>query len=544
MPQSSLLRGTLILSVAIFLTKFLGLIFVIPLTAIIGEKGMALYTYSYIPYTIILSFATLGVPMAVSKFVSKYNAIGDFHTGRRLFRSGLLLMSLSGIVAFLFLYFLAPEIASLSGQFHSQTGNNLDEVIMVIRMVSLALIVVPGMSLFRGYFQGFQSMGPTAVSQIVEQILRILFALLAALVVMSIFHGGQATAAGMATFAAFIGALGSLVVLIWYWMKRKNHLDKQLKESHLDSKIPLKDMYVELIAYAVPFVAIGLAVPLYQLVDQFTINHALTSIGWKQAKAATVFTSLDQLDHKLILIPVSLSMALATTLVPTITSSFSTGNYRTMNKQITQAFQIVLFLTVPAAVGLSILSYPVYETLYANTNLQIGGEILRWYAPTALLFSLFSITASILQGINQQKFVLFSLLVGLLIKLLLNTWFITLFHGIGAILATDIGFCITLFLNVMVIRAYAGYQLMFISKRALLIVIFSAAMAVIVWLVTMPFTSLAKPPETWMGSAGILTLGVIIGGAVYIGLAMRLNLFQQIFGDRFSFLNRKKRASQ
>ena len=544
MSQSRLVRGTLILSAAIFFTKFLGLIFVIPLTAIIGEKGMALYTYSYIPYTIILSLATLGVPMAVSKFVAKYNAIGDFHTGRKLFRSGLLLMGLSGVAAFLLLYFMAPGIAALSGQFDSKTGNDSDEVIMVIRMVSLALIVVPGMSLFRGYFQGFQSMGPTAISQIVEQVLRILFALLAAVLVMFVLHGSQATAAGMATFAAFVGALGSLAVLIWYWMKRKSHLDKQLSESRINSKIPLKAMYGELIAYAVPFVAVGLAVPLYQLVDQFTINHALTSIGWKQVKAATVFTSLDQLSHKLIMIPVSLSTALATTLVPTITSSFSTGNYRTMNKQITQAFQIVLFLTVPAAVGLSVLSYPVFETLYANTNLQIGGEILRWYAPTALFFALFSITASILQGINQQKFVIFSLLVGLLIKLLLNTWFVTLFHGIGAVLATDIGFSCTLVLNIMVIRAYAEYGLKFISKRALLIVIFSAIMAIIVWLITMPFTSLAKPPATWGGSAGILILGVIIGGAAYIGLAMRLNLFRQIFGDRFSFLKRKKRVSR
>lgn len=544
MSQSRLMRGTFILSAAIFLTKFLGLIFVIPLTAIIGEKGMALYTYSYVPYTIILSLATLGVPMAVSKFVSKYNAIGDYHTGRKLFRSGLLLMGLSGVAAFLVLYFIAPEIASLSVNFQAKTGNDADEVTMVIRMVSLALIVVPGMSLFRGYFQGFESMGPTAVSQIVEQILRILFALLGAIVVVYLFHGSLATAAGMATFAAFIGALGSLAVLIWYWIKRKSHLDKQLVKSRLDSKIPLKEMYGELVAYAVPFVAVGLAIPLYQLVDQFTINHALTSIGWKQAKAASVFTSLDQLSHKLIMIPVSLSTALATTLVPTITSSFSKGNYRTMHNQITQALQIALFLTIPAAVGLSVLSFPVFETLYANTDLMIGGDILRWYAPTALLFALFSITASILQGINQQKFVIFSMLVGLLIKLLLNVWLVSSFHGIGAVLATDIGFSCTLFLNVMVIRAYAGYGLTFISKRALLIIIFSAVMAAVVWLVTMPFTSLGKPPATWLGSAGILLLGVAIGGGAYFWLAMRLNLLQQIFGDRFSFLNRKKGASR
>lgn len=544
MSQSRLLRGTFILSAAIFLSKFLGLIFVIPMTAIVGEKGMALYTYAYIPYTIILSIATLGVPSSVSKFVSKYNALGDYHTGRRLFRSGILLMGITGIIAFLILYFAAPEIAQPVVKAHPKQGNDPADVIMVIRLVSTALIIVPIMSIMRGYFQGFQSMGPTAVSQVVEQILRILFALLGAFFVVVVFKGSISLAVGLATFAAFVGAIGGLVVLVRYFIKRKKHLDRQLAESPVNSNVSLINMYKEIIAYAIPFVIVDLGVPLYLLVDELTVNKTLMGMGYEQKHAETVFAILDQLDQKLIMIPVALSTGLAVALIPTITNSFSSGKFSQLHRQITQAFQVVLFLTIPAAVGLAVLSYPIFGTLYSGNHIVLGGEILRWYAPTALLFALFDTTASILQGINQQKFAVLSLLIGLLIKLLLNEWFISMFHGIGAILATDVGFLVTIILNVIVIRAFAQYDLTFISKRALLITLFSGLMAVVVLIVTLPFPHGSRMLDSWAGSLFVTVIGVAFGGACYFWLSVRSNLASQILGDRFSFLKRKKGVSR
>src|SRR5690625_519720 len=112
MSSSKFLRGTMILTLATFLSKFLGMIYIFPFAAMVGQQGLALYQYGYQPYTILLSLATLGVPMAVSKFVSKYNALGDYRTGYRLFRSSLLMMTLTGLVAFLLLFLMAPTIAT------------------------------------------------------------------------------------------------------------------------------------------------------------------------------------------------------------------------------------------------------------------------------------------------------------------------------------------------------------------------------------------------------------------------------------------------
>ncbi|HET7626903.1 MAG TPA: polysaccharide biosynthesis protein [Bacillales bacterium] len=539
MSQSRLLRGTLILSAAVFFSKFLGLIFVIPFEALVDKRGLALYGYAYTPYAIILSMATLGVPMAVSKFVSKYNSLGDYETGRRLFRSGLVLMSATGFAAFLTLFFLAEPIAHGVIDPNAKDGNTIADVVLVIRLVATALLVVPVMSVIRGYFQGFQSMGPTAASQVIEQIVRILFILIGAFVALKIFHASYVAAVAAATFAAFVGALGGLAVLITYWIKRKPHLDRQLAAGTYHSNLPLTVMYKELITYAIPFVVVGLAIPFYLLVDQFTVNETLMAAGMTQPEAEIIFANLNQAVQKLVMIPVSLSTALAVTLVPTITNSYTSGKTAALHHQMTQAFQIVLFLTIPAAVGLSVLAHPVYGSLYGLENGEVGAAILRWYAPTALLFALFSITSAILQGINRQKFAVFSLLVGLLVKMMLNVPLIARWHGLGAVAATDIGFLCSVLLNVFVIRTFLQYRFGFVFKRGLLILSFSVIMAVVVVLVTWPIRG-----ESYLRAAETTVVGVAAGGSCYLWLAYRSNLAGQILGNRFSVLRRKKRESR
>lgn len=541
MPGSRLVKGTMILSIAIFLSKMLGLIFVIPFNALVGDKGGALYGYAYVPYTILLSIATLGVPLAVSKFVSKYNALGDYHTGRRLFRSGLVLMTLTGVLSFISLYFLAPHLAPYFIE-KSDDGNTIQDVTLVMRMVSIALIIIPSMSLIRGYFQGFESMGPTAVSQLVEQIVRIGFILVGAYIVRTLLDGSVTYAVSVATFGAFVGGLASLAVLIIYWIKRKRHLDKQLSESTKNYNIPLRAMYKELIAYAVPFVAVGLAMSLYQLVDQFTVNYYLVSYQhFKFSDAEAVFANLNFYVQKLIMIPVSLSTAIALTVVPMITRSFAENKPQALQRDITQSLQLVAFLTIPAALGLSILGYMLYGMLYGvgdTEKLLLGGHILRWYAPSSILFALFSVTAAILQGINKQKITVFSLGVGLLLKMILNPLCIRYFSTMGPIIATNIGYLASVLINLWTINVFTGYRYGFIAKRSLLITLFASIMIVIIQILL------------WLTGGGVPThyvqaviysfIGVIIGGGAFIILSLRSGLANQVFGDRLPFLKRRK----
>ncbi|WP_066158968.1 putative polysaccharide biosynthesis protein [Halalkalibacter krulwichiae] len=544
MSDSKLMRGTMVLTAATFASKILGLIYIFPFTAIVGQTGIALYSYGYLPYTVLLSLATLGVPLAVSKFVSKYHALGDYRTGHKLFKSGLLFMSITGLLAFLLLYFAAPYLVPLIIEDPTDTkGNSFDDIVFTIRMVSVALIVVPIMSIIRGYFQGFQSMGPTAVSQVVEQIVRIVFILAVTFSIVQVMNGSVGLAVGFATFAAFVGALGGLTVLLVYWFKRKKHIHEQIEMSKVDHNLSLKSMYKELIAYALPLSFVGLAIPLYQLIDLFTFNNTLIGTIMSQEESETAFAVFSNTAHKIVLIPMALATALSITLLPTITKSYTTNDRELLQRQITQTYQIILFLTIPAAVGLSVLAYPAFGALYGVSDLEIGGFILRYYAPITLFFSLFAVTAAILQGMNKQKYAVLALGVGLLLKLVTNSWLLSIIGPLGGIYATYIGYTASIIVTVWAIGKFAEYSYTLIVKRTVLILLFAAVMAGGVSVVSIGMQTIL-PITTQLRAFPSLFVGIAVGAVIYLYLGYRSNLAGMVLGARFKFLNKKKQRQE
>lgn len=534
---SKLLRGTFILTVGTMLSKVLGLIYVIPFYQIVGKQGTALYNFGYVPYTIFISIATAGVPLAVSKFISKYNALEEYAVGRKLFKSGLIIMMTTGFAAFLIMYFIAPMLAEMSISGKKQSIS-VDDVTTVIRAVSWALIVVPFMSLIRGYFQGHQSMGPSAVSQVVEQIVRVAFTLIGAYVVLKYMSGSMVSAVSVATFAAFIGAIGSLFILFWYWYKRKPYLNELLEHDKGTLNISLVEMYKEIFIYAAPFVFVGIANPLFQSIDQFTFSRAMAEIGKSGPYATAAFSTLNFESQKIVIIPVSLATAFSLTLVPSITQAFVNQDQKSMNYQINQTLQVMLFLTLPAAIGLSLLAEPVYTVFYEHEAL--GTEVLAAYAPVAILFSLYSVTAAILQGINEQRYTILSLLVGLLIKLALNIPLIKMMDTRGAVLATALGYTASIVINLIVIKIYSRYQFRLVWRRSLLIVIFAGMM----WLgteIVYKFLSIFLSPASRVQSLILILISAGIGAGIYFYLGLKSGLADKLFGNRIVRIKQKLR---
>ncbi|HEX6594963.1 MAG TPA: polysaccharide biosynthesis protein, partial [Bacillota bacterium] len=462
---------------ASFLSKFLGMIYVIPFHALVGETGGTLFSFAYTPYSIFISISTIGVPLAVSKFVAKYNSLEDYRTGMRMFKAGISLMALTGFLAFLILFFSAEKLAT--GMITSKNPDHItvSDVTYVIRMVSFALILIPSMSIVRGFFQGYNSMGPTAVSQVIEQIVRIIFLLGGSVVILKVFDGTITTAVGFSTFSAFIGALASCLVLYIYWLKRKPHLMQLQEQQKTTHDVSLKELFIELFRYAGPFVLVGLAIPLYQLIDQFTFERAMVAIGkddiWEYAYAAINFYG-----HKIVIIPITLATGLSIATLPALTKSFTENNRKLLKQQINQAIQIILLLVIPAVVGLVMLSDEAYGSLYGLDNIEVTGTLLAWYAPVALLFALFSVTSSILQGINEQRFAVIHLLAGLLLKVLFNIQLIHTFGAKGAIFGTAIAAGTAVSLNLWRIKRSIYFSYKQILKRTALIVIFTIIMAV------------------------------------------------------------------
>ncbi|WP_078432278.1 putative polysaccharide biosynthesis protein [Metabacillus halosaccharovorans] len=539
--SNKLLRGTFVLTLGTYISRILGMIYLIPFAAMVGTNGGGLFQTGYAQYTIFLSIATAGFPAAVSKFVSKYNAVGDYETSRRMFKAGIFVMLATGFIAFAILYMLAPQFAIMSLAENELNGITVEDATLVIRMVSIALIVVPLMSLIRGFFQGHQSMGPTAVSQVVEQLVRIVFLLASTYLIMNVLNGGLVLAVGYATFAAFVGAIGGLIVLFIYWIRRKHTL-LAMKENVVETvSMPLGKMFREVFRYAGPFVFVGLAIPIYNYIDTVTFNRAMLQVGNDQSYTMDMYSVLLLYVPKLVMIPVSLATAFGLTLIPTITESFTNNNRTLLHKQIDQTLQLIMLLVLPAVVGLSILAGPAYNVFYAGTSEEVGKQILMWYAPVALLFSLFTVNAAILQGLNKQKLAVISLVIGIIVKLALNTTLIELYEGVGSILATAAGYLVSLIYGFAMIKRHSGYSFRLLVKRTVLISMLCMFMGLAVSVIQSILGIFINYADGRTNAVIVTCVSVAIGGAIYIYLAYRSHLLEKIMGNRLNRFLPKRR---
>lgn len=532
--SSKLVKGTAILTIGLFLSKALGLLYLIPFYAIVGGDNIGLYQYAYIPYNIALAVAISGAPLAISKFVSKYNAIGDYATGRKMLRSGMGVMIVTGIVSFLVLYFLADPIAHRVIRSDEQI-HTVKEIADVIRWVSFALLAVPVMSIIRGFLQGNNKMEPTAVSQLVEQIVRIVVVLVGAYVVVNYMNASPKLAVNFAVFAAFIGALASLVVLYWYWRKYKPELNYLLENSPPAENVSIQDMYKEVAAYIVPFILVGVINPLYQAVDVATFNSAMESMGLA-AVTDKYLGMLNLLTHKIVMIPVMVATGFSMALIPVITTYYAKNDQKGITRSLDQTYQIMLFLTVPMVIGLMVLSNEVYHLLYSKS--EMGASILEHYAPVAIMFGLYSVTAAILQGIDRHKWIIFTSLVGLLLKLALNVPLIKLFETNGAILATAIGYSVAVGMNIFIITKTLKYKSKMVFRRLVLIGLLNLMMFIGVVLTLKGLTAFS-PVDGKMQAMLYILICAGVGIIIYGYLALKTGLAQKIFGARLTKYTRK-----
>lgn len=534
--SSKFIKGTIIMTAATFISKFLGMIYIIPFNYLVGARGAALYSYAYIPYMILISLSTIGIPLGVSKFVAKYNELGDYKTSQKLFRSGLVVMTLTGLIACFSLLFGAKYIAPYVISPDDTTGSSVEDVVFVMQMVSVALVIIPPMSLIRGYFQGFQTMKPTAISTVIEQIVRIVAILLGSYLIIYQWNGTIESAVGFATFSAFLGAIASMLILIGFYVSHRPEVRGLIEKQTVSSTLSLKSMYKELITYAIPFVFVGISMPLYQLIDQFSFNRTLVSIGYSLKEAEVAFGALNTYSQKIVMIPVSFATALSLSLIPVITEAFFGKKREELQKLISQSLQITIFLTVPMALGIFALSTEIYGLLFGKADLLIGGEMLRYYSPVAILLALYSVSTALLQGINKQKYVLVSLTGGLLFKLLLNVPLLKLFGATGSIFATAIGYSFAIGMNLFILGRYAYFPKRLVIKRSFLVFLLTAIM------VTVVMGIVAVMNRTFSSTYEHLTMkalvGALIGAMVYMYLAYRTRLAEKILGEKIAIFSR------
>ena len=445
LKKSSFAEGTLIATFAIIFTKIIGLLYVIPFTNMVGQSGRALYGYAYTIYAIFLDISSAGLPIAISKLIKEYDTLGKIEAKERAYKLGRNIIFILALISFLIMFIFANQIAtSLLKDISNEDGvNTIKDVALAIRCVSLSILIVPSLSVTKGYLQGHNIIGVSSFSQVLEQIVRITIILAGSYITLNIFGYNITTAVCISVMGAFFGAI---IALIYTKIKIHNFKkNEEPKELIKNEDISNKEIIKKIFSYAIPFIIIDTMFSIYSYVDMFIVIRALHYIGFDGSSIQTISTNISTWAPKITVIIASMAMGMSTSLIPTIVSAYTLKNYKEVNNKLNQALQMILTISLPMALGIALLSKPIWTIFYGNSD-SYGAIILSIAAFVAVMGNLFMITSSTLQSLNKFKLVYKSSLYGLLINIILDIVLILGFNKtiipayLGAPIASIIGY--------------------------------------------------------------------------------------------------------
>lgn len=499
MRRDSFLRGAFILLIGSLVSRLLGAVyrFVLPWLMGGGDQGaygMALFGMPYSIYSIALVLSTMGIPLAISKLVSEASAVGSVRQVRRVFFVSLGLLAVMGAVVSTILYYVSPFFAH-------HVWKNPDAYYSMVALAP-AVFFVSVMSAFRGLFQGLQTMTPHAVSQIVEQIFRVVTMFV--LVVILVPQGLKFAAAG-ATFGATGGALVGLLYLVWVYLRHRRDLWRFEGGDTLEVKTTTTDMIREILIFAVPISISGIIMPLMRFVDAAVVPSRLMATGYSVVTATTSYGYLESYSMPLVNVPAVFTTAIAISLVPSISSSLARGDHGGIREKALASLRLASLIGVPAATGLFILSTEIPSFFWRAPE---AGPVLAAVSGVAVFLTLQQVTSAALQGMGHPILPMRNLMVGAVAKFGL-TWILAgvpVLGAAGAGLATVAGFLLAASLNLLSLMNRIG-------RFSVAAFLWRAAVASAVMGAAVRFT--ADALRVRWGLAAAVPGSVVVGVAVY-----------------------------
>ncbi|MDD5826415.1 MAG: polysaccharide biosynthesis protein [Bacilli bacterium] len=453
MKKNSFIEGTIVATMGIFLVKVIGIIYVIPLNAIIGEQGGALYGYGYTIYQLFLSISSAGFPFAISKITSEYNALGYKKAISNTYKVSLKLISVISILIFFILFIFAPQIGNLIiGK--ATEGNTYQDIGFVIRMVSFAILVVPFLGVTKGLLQGYKYITPYSISQVIEQVVRVIIILVGTYVSLKVLHLPLKIGVGIAVSAAFFGGLAAYIYLK-IKIKKANLLPKNVVDDEV--VISSSEIIRKILMYSIPFIMISLVNNLYTTVDMILLSRTMNDLlHLKSSVVDSIVGVYTTWGIKLNNIILAVSTGLVTSLIPNIVTSFTKHDMDDVNYKFNKAIQCVLLVIVPMTIFLSLLVKPVWTLFYGNS--YYGPIVYQYFVYTALFGGIYTIIVNTLQGINKYKLVIATVMIGLVTNAILDVPLMLFFDKIGmnvsygAITAALIGYTLSIVTSMGILK--------------------------------------------------------------------------------------------
>lgn len=505
LKQDSFYKGTFILTIAGIVVKIIGSLNWIFVSRILGGEGIGLYQMAFPIYLMALNLSSAGVPVAISIITAERIALGDVLGARRVFRVALAVLSVSGLILSIATYMGAELL--IEWQFIRDP-----RAYYSIVALAPAIFFVTMLSSFRGYLQGWQRMTPTAVSQIVEQIFRVVTMILFAQMLLP--SGLQFAAAG-ASLGAFAGAVAGFVVLVYYHLRLESDIAQAIAEEK-QAKISMpkesKRKIVKRIFFlAIPVSASSMMLPVVANLDLMIVPMRLEVAGFSVAQATECFGYLTGMAVPLMNLATILTASLAVSLVPAISEAATLGDKARIALRTGAALRISNIMTFPAFVLIGLLHTEIATLVY---NAPPAGPIVGYLAMAIVFLGLHQVTTGILQGLGHTMIPLVNMAVAAGAKVALN-WTLTAIPTLGilgATVATTVDIGLAALINLYFVYRYVGVTLRIMELGKVI-----AASLVMAGSIRLVYHVLA------MTSAhmALLALGATIAGLiVYIGILL------------------------
>ncbi|NLV57458.1 MAG: polysaccharide biosynthesis protein [Clostridiales bacterium] len=471
--QKSIVGGMTVLTSVGLICKVMGALYNIPLAWIIGKTGLALYLLVYPTYNMLLTLSSAGIPVAISRMVSYSLAQDDPRNARRVFRVAQSLLFVLGLLSTLLMIIFSGSLANRVGDPSTTWG---------FMAIAPSVLLVCSMSAFRGLMQGQQNMVPTAISQLIEQVGKVVIILPLA------YFGMKISVIHAAAFVLLGTTLSEAAALLYLGIVYKRN-QKSLAGRFQNGALPRQSGRVltrQLLNISIPVALGSLVIPLSSFIDSGMLLNRLMDSGMTLEVGRALYGQYSAYVIALINVPTALSIAIAMSLVPAISSAMAREDYDWMRRQCAMGIRYAFLLGLPCSVGMSLLSSRLLSMIFpfdSAENLQTIAGLLSLSSLTIILFTVVQSTEGILQGMRRPRVPMFTLITGVIVKIVLNYVLIGIpsINMYGAPIASIACYTVAMIPNLYFTYKYAKMKPDFMGTmvRPLLA---TAGMGLVVWL--------------------------------------------------------------
>ena len=516
-----LIQGTILAAASIF-ARILGMLYRFPLARILTDEGNAYYQTANSVYTILLMISTFSLPLAVSKLVSEKIHQGEMKNAQRIFHCSMKFALVSGGVMALLTFAFAGVICSVM---------KVDNAVYALRILAPAVFIYAIVGVLRGFFQGHESMIPTAVSQVIEQIVHVIVAVAAAIMMVNY---GNSLSSGDTSHTYALGAAGatsgttvsvavSLVFLAFIFFSFNKEFSKRVAADPMKKMESDREIYYAILATILPVILSTVIYNITPTLDQAIFNRILSAQGYTQQQYNTIYGIYSGKFYVLMNVPLVLASSLAPSVVPPLSAAMVNGDYRDAKYKVRSVMRYTMIITIPCAVGFLMLGGPIMALVFGDWR-QLPKGLMQAGSLMLIFFAVSTVSTAVLQGMSRMKEPVKNSAIALVIHLIVLYVLLKYFqlNIYGVIYANTVFALVVCILNTMAIKRYLHYN-QEVRKTFLIPLISAVVMGIGAWLIyKVLFFLLHIPFIDSFSNAFALIVAIVAAIFIYLFVLLRL----------------------